>query len=77
MNQTSLRIRKLLERQPDMTDAQISRKIGRDNAEGRARVAKERKVSRSERVGDILASCHCGGLFDTCSHCLRRRGKLA
>ncbi len=45
MTDTAKRIRKLLEREPDMTDAQIARKIGRDNLEGWARVAQERKAA--------------------------------
>jgi hypothetical protein len=38
----SLRIQKLIAKHPEMTDAQIARKIGMDSPEGRARVAKER-----------------------------------
>ena len=45
MTDTAKRIRKMLLRHPEMTDAQVARKIGRDNQEGRDRVAKERKAS--------------------------------
>jgi hypothetical protein len=38
----SLRIQKLMAKHPEMTDAQIARKIGMDSPEGRERVSKER-----------------------------------
>jgi hypothetical protein len=39
----SARIRKLIAKHPDMTDAQIARKIGMPGPEGEARVRKERE----------------------------------
>jgi hypothetical protein len=38
----SLRIQKLIAKHPEMTDAQVARKIGMDSPEGRERVSKER-----------------------------------
>ena len=76
VNETTLRIRKVMRNNPDMTNEQIARKIGRDTPEGRERVAKERKHRESERIDDIRAECHCGGLFDICAVCLRRQGEL-
>ena len=73
MNDTTLRIRKLLERHPEMTDAQVARKIGRDDVEGWERVAKER---RAVSMAKIRAACKCGGLFDMCTHCRARIGRL-
>jgi hypothetical protein len=48
----SLRIQKLIAKHPEMTDAQIARKIGMDSPEGRARVAKERP-KREEEKGEL------------------------
>ena len=42
------RIRKLLEKNPPMTDAQIARKIGRDTEAGIARVRKVRENDARE-----------------------------
>lgn len=58
MTDTAKRIRKMLLRHPEMTDAQVARKIGRDNQEGRDRVAKERKASGffkdCDKIDEIL-----------------------
>ena len=44
-SQTSLRIQKLLQKKPPMTDAQIARKIGRPGEAGEIRVQKERMAT--------------------------------
>jgi hypothetical protein len=44
----TLRIQKLMAKHPEMTDAQIARKIGMDSPEGRERVAKERPGTDAE-----------------------------
>ena len=44
----TLRIQKLMRENPQMTDAQIARKIGMDSPEGRARVAKERPKEQGD-----------------------------
>lgn len=44
----SLRIQKLMAKHPEMTDAQIARKIGMDSPEGRERVSKERPKRRDD-----------------------------
>jgi DNA-binding Lrp family transcriptional regulator len=44
----TLRIQKIMLKHPEMTDAQIARKIGMDSPEGRERVAKERPKQEEE-----------------------------
>ncbi len=73
MNDTTLRIRKLMRKNPEMTDEQISRKIGREGLDGQLRVRKER---RALGVAAERAGCDCGGIFDMCTRCLRRQGDL-
>lgn len=43
MNQTEERIKKLIRKNPQMTDEEIARKIGRANAEGLDRVRETRE----------------------------------
>lgn len=43
MNETSLRIQKLIRNNPEMTNAQIARKIGREGPYAEERVERERK----------------------------------
>ena len=56
----SLRIRKIIEKHPEMSDSEIARKIGMDNEAGKERVRKERpKIGyiREIDIGDIDSQC--------------------
>jgi hypothetical protein len=64
MNETSLRIQKLIQNNPQMTNTQIAKKIGRSGPFAEERVEKERKGGR----------CQCGGVRGTHSYCRPRKG---
>ena len=79
MTDMTLRIREIMRNNPDMTDAQIARKIGRDDAAGRERVAKERLDTGPEKADDgaftrANSKCLCGGVYGTHSYCRPRKG---
>ena len=52
----TLRIQKLMAKHPEMTDAQIARKIGMDSPEGRDRVAKERPKGQENECTESTES---------------------
>ena len=70
MTDTTLRIRKIMRNNPDMTDAQIARKIGRDDVAGRERVQRERLGDEyCPKSKDGLGHCICWWDCESCCWC--------